>query len=224
MKKSYWTAIGILVACAVVAGIVCGLSSRKKTNAKAIQLPGGVVLEMQLIPSGLWFGKYEVTQAQWESVMGNNPVELVSWDECQEFLEKLNAFPSVKKSGLTFRLPTEEEWEYACRAGATGDYCKLANGTEITKDTLGQVAWFNDNSDDQTHPVGRKQPNAFGLYDRHGNVMEWTSTADGENRVLRGGGWRNSAWICESSLRSRDSPSHRDRYLGFRLCASGRAD
>ncbi len=130
----------------------------------------------------------------------------------------------MKKSGLTFRLPTAEEWEFACRAGATGDYCKLANGTEITKDTLGQVAWFDANSGSETHPVGQKQPNAFGLYDMHGNMWEWTSTAVDELRVDRGGSWCSSAGNCESSFRNGHSPSYRHYDLGFRLCASGKAD
>ena len=154
----------------------------------------------------------------------NNPVENVSWYDCQDFLRKLNALPAVKKSGLLFRLPTEEEWEYACRAGATGKYCLLADGTEMTEDTLGRVAWFKDNADGKTHPVGQKKPNAFGLYDMHGNVWEWTSTADGEFRVDRGGGWFSSARFCESSDRLWNSPSDRGYGLGFRLCASGRAD
>ena len=115
-----------------------------------------LVEDMVEIPDRcLLMGKYEVTQAQWEAVMGenpslfkgaDNPVENISWDDCQKFLKKLNEIPSVKESGLTFRLPTEEEWKYACRAGATGDYCKLADGTETSESTLGQVAWFKDNS------------------------------------------------------------------------------
>lgn len=206
---------------------------RLAANAKTISVSDQVSIGLQSVPSGLWFGKTEVTQAQWEAVMGenpskfknpDNPVEQVSWDDCQEFLEKLNELPSVKKSGLMFRLPTDEEWEFACRAGATGDYCKLANGTEITKDTLGQVAWFDDNSGLETHPVGEKKPNAFGLYDMHGNVWEWTSTAVGVTRVARGGGWDFSARFCGSSLRHWNSPSIRFNNLGFRLCASGKAD
>ena len=179
-------------------------------------------------------GKYEVTQSQWKTVMGdnpshfkgaNNPVENVTWNDCQEFLKKLNSLPEVKVSGLVFRLPTEEEWEYACRAGATGDYCKLADGTEITEDTLSRVAWFDHNADMTTHPVGQKEPNAFGLYDMHGNVFEWTKTADGEFRVSRGGGWDFSAGYCESSYRLWSLPDDRlNSLLGFRLCASGRAD
>ena len=99
-------------------------------------------------------GKFEVTQAQWEAVMGENPsyfkgadhpVENVSWDDCQAFLEKLNAHPAARATGLVFRLPTEEEWETACRAGSTNDFCRLADGTEITEATLGRVAWFDEN-------------------------------------------------------------------------------
>ena len=112
-----------------------------------------IINNMVVIPGkDFKMGKYEVTQAQWEAVMGenpsdfkgpNNPVENVSWEDCKKFLEKLNSMPEVKESGLTFRLPTEEEWEYACRAGSTGDYCKLADGTEITKSTLDEsgVVW-----------------------------------------------------------------------------------
>ena len=217
------------VTCAALA-TSCGSSSSKE---RTVELSDGVAVDIVKTPQGLWFGKTEVTQAQWEAVMGanpsdfkgaDNPVENVSWDDCQEFLLKLNALPSVKASGLTFRLPTAEEWEYACRAGATGDYCLLADGTEITEDTFGQVAWFGDNSDRKTHPVGQKKPNAFGLYDMHGNVWEWTSTAVGEPRVDCGGSWGASASFCKSSDRCWDSPDYRDYFLGFRLCASGRAD
>ena len=174
--------------------------------------------------------QYEVTQALWEAVMGENPsgfkgadhpVEQVSWDDCQKFLEKLNALPEVEASGRIYRLPTAEEWEFACRAGATGDYCKLADGTEITEETLGEVAWFDD---DTTHPVGQKNPNAFGLHDMHGNVWEWTATADGGERAYCGGSWFNTAGDCLSSYQNRCSPSDRANGLGFRLCASGRAD
>ena len=221
-----------------------------------------LVAEMVQIPGQDYrMGKYEVTQAQWEAVMGENPsmfkgsdhpVENVSWDDCQAFLEKLNAHPAARASGLVFRLPTEEEWETACRAGSTNAYCRLADGTEITEATLGRVAWFDENrstrlrwlarflafaerlvdrvhevdwSETVTHkPVGRKEPNAWGLHDLHGNVWEWTETAVGVLRVCRGGCWRSSAGGCESSRRIWFSPSLRDGDLGFRLCASGRAD
>ena len=216
----------------------------KKTPAVApaaetttIALPGGVELAMVRIPGkDYWMGKFQVTQAQWEAVMGKNPseykgaenpVETVSWDDCQEFLKKLNATPAAKASGLVFRLPEADEWEYACRAGATGDYCKLSDGTEITEKTLKQVAWFGDNSD-ATHPVGQKKPNAFGLYDMHGNVNEWMAAADGEDRISCGGAWNGPPSFCVSSHRIRCSPSDWDDLLGelfgFRLCASGRVD
>ena len=221
-----------------------------------------LVADMVQIPGRDYrMGKYEVTQAQWEAVMGetpsyfkgaDHPVENVSWDDCQAFLEKLNAHPAARASGLVFRLPTEEEWETACRAGSTNAYCRLADGTEITEATLGRVAWYNENlstrprwlsrflafaerlvdrvrevdwSETLSHkPVGRKEPNAWGLHDLHGNVWEWTETADGESRVGRGGGWFFSASCCVSSFRGWFSPSGRGNDLGFRLCASGRAD
>ena len=180
-------------------------------------------------------GKTEVTQAQWEAIMGenpsrfrgeNNPLENVSWDDCQAFLKLLNSVPTIQASGLTFRLPKVSEWEYACRAGVTEKYCKLSNGTEILERTLGEVAWFCDNSDEQTHPVGLKQPNAFGLYDMHGNVAEWCQeeyAAHKHRHVSRGGNWALPAKYCEFSSRG-DPLLSRGSTLGFRLCASGCAD
>jgi formylglycine-generating enzyme required for sulfatase activity len=135
----------------------------------------------------------------------------------------LNSMPEVKKSGLTFRLPTEKEWEYACRAGSTGDYCKLADGTEITKGTLGDVAWYENNSGSKTHTVGQKKPNAFGLYDMHGNVWEWCEDlfqAGDSRRVYRGGGWGSSSRYCAAGNRFISYPDNRYDILGFRLAAS----
>ena len=179
--------------------------------------------------SSFKIGKYEVTQAQWQAVMGenpshfkgwNSPVENVSWDDCQVFLKKLNALPAVKESGLVFRMPTAKEWEYACRAGSKGHYCKLADGTEITESTLGDVAWYDDNSNDKTHPVVHKKPNAFGLYDMHGNVWEWCEEHPGNpTRMYRGGSWFGDSRDCAADHWSYNNPDYPNKKLGFRLAA-----
>ncbi len=192
-----------------------------------------IVENMVSIPGkNFKMGKYEVTQKQWRAVMGNNPsdfkgkdhpVECVSWDDCKVFLERLNALPDVKSSGLAFRLPTEKEWEYACLAGSTGGYCKLADGTEITSSNLGEVAWYADNSGWKTHPVGKKKPNAFGLYDMNGNVGEWCEDlyrAGRSYRMYRGGRWSIQLSGCRASDRDYNSPDLRNSKLGFRLAAS----
>ncbi len=215
--------------------IVTSENVQREMNAQR-ECVQSIIRNMVTIPGKSFkIGKYEVTQTQWYAVMGDypshffgddNPVECVSWKDCKKFLEKLNAIPEVKSSGLTFRLPTVAEWEYACRAGSTGDYCRLADGTEITKDTLGKVAWYKDNSEKKTHPVGRKEPNAFGLYDMHGNVLEWCEDLfylHGERDPYHmnwGGSWDSNASWCSAGQRHDDTtgPSC-DRY-GFRLAAS----
>ncbi|MDX2034891.1 MAG: formylglycine-generating enzyme family protein [Blastocatellia bacterium] len=191
--------------------------------------------------SAFSIGKYPVTQAQWKAVMGegNNPsrfqgddlpVERVSWDDVQEFLKKL---------GNGFRLPTAAEWEYAARGGTTTAY---SFGDDALQ--LGEYAWFSDNSQGKTHPVGKKRPNPFGLYDVHGNVWEWCSDwygrdyykecnkqgviidpqgpNSGSSRVARGGGWIILAVLCRSADRGGDSPGRRIGNLGFRLVRVGR--
>ncbi len=185
------------------------------------------------ITQGFWMGKHEVTQAQWQAVMGNNPsnfkgdrnpVEQVSWDDCQNFLGKLNS----RVSGGKFRLPTEAEWEYACRAGTTTAYYF---GNDASR--LGDYAWYDDNSGRKTHLAGQKKPNAWGLYDMHGSVCEWcgdwfgdypsgavtdpTGQSSGSFRVFRGGGWCNDPWGCRSANRCRNSPVIRSGNLGFRV-------
>ena len=177
--------------------------------------------------------KYEVTQGLWMAVMGeptlvfmgaDRPAVIVAVSQCQEFLDKLNAMPEVKESGVTYRLPTADEWEYACRAGSTGDYCKLADGTEITRYTLETVAWYEGDGMRQPHPVGQKKPNAFGLYDMLGNVWEVTSTADGygSERVRCGGSWDCDASDCKAGSRCSDGTIFLSRKrnfncVGFRL-------
>ena len=182
-----------------------------------------------------YIGKYEVTQALWKAVMGNNPsnfkgdnlpVEQVSWYDCQDFLSKLNRI-----TGKTFRLPTEAEWEYAARGGNKSRGYQYS-GSNNTLD----VAWFRDNSGSNTHAVGTKQPNELGIYDMSGNVGEWcqdwhglynsssqvnpTGANSGPYRVFRGGGWFYVAWSCRSSFRYIYEPDDRDTTLGLRLVLS----
>ncbi|MGA2031339.1 MAG: formylglycine-generating enzyme family protein [Thermoguttaceae bacterium] len=187
-----------------------------------------------------YLGKHLVTQEQWQAVTGNNPshfkgpknpVETVSWDDCQQFLEKLNAKAGPLPAGEgEFRLPTEAQWEYACRAGSTTRYCF---GDE--ESGLGEYAWYAANSGDKTHPVGEKKPNAWGLYDMHGNVWEWcqdwydsgyyaksptddpTGAANGSDRVDRGGGWSLVARLCRSAHRYFNGPGGRGINLGLRV-------
>jgi len=154
----------------------------------------------------LHVGKYPVTQAQWKQVMGNNPsyfkgdnlpVELVSWNDCQQFLEKLN-----DKTGKKFRLLTDYEW-LICSG----------NHQEIN----GDIGWYRENSNGATQKVGQKQPNIFGLYDMLGNVWEWTDSKLGTYRVIRGGSWSNEPADCRSAYRGRWDPGRRYGSLGFRL-------
>ncbi len=158
-----------------------------------------------------------VTQGQWQSVMRDNPsyfkgndqlpVECVSWDDVQEFIKKLNKMEGTDK----YRLPTEAEWEYAARAGTTG-----ARYGEID-----EIAWYNENSDGKTHPVGEKAPNAWGLYDMLGNVWEWAQDLYERFsmffRMNRGGSWDNFASFCRAANRGNDNPDNRGNNLGFRL-------
>lgn len=224
----------------------------------------GVQLKMRLIPAGtftmgspegdqdrldnegpqhpvtitkpFYMGVYEVTQEQWAAVMGSNPsyfddnprnpVEWVSWNDCQEFIAMLNTL------GIgTFRLPTEAEWEYACRAGST---TRFPWGDDSGYSRLGEYAWYSTNSNNTTRPVGQKKPNAWGLYDMHGNVWEWCSDwyadsyssyaqtdpqgpATGSYRVGRGGRLDLTRQYCRSADRFSLTPSFAYYFLGFRL-------
>ena len=188
------------------------------------------------ITSPFYLGQYEVTQDQWEIMMrsnpsafegGTNPVEQVSWNDVQEFIRRLNALEGHDR----YRLPTEAEWEYAARAGTSTAY---SFGDDASK--LSDYAWNGDNSDWMTHPVGQKLPNAWGLYDVHGNVYEWVqdwygSYSDspaidpkgpetGSWRVLRGGSWDFYAGDWRSAYRINNEPDSRYFDVGFRLTLS----
>lgn len=183
-------------------------------------------------PFYLW--QYEVTQEQWQAVMGQNPsgfpgdlkrpVEQVSWDNVQEFIRKLN----TKDGVALYRLPTEAEWEYAERAGTTTAY---SFGDD--EGQLPEYAWYEDNSGGTTHPVGQRKANPWGVYDMHGNVWEWVQDwyggytaaaavdpagpSTGSDRVIRGGSWLSDAGNCRSASRDGAEPGDRNRYLGVRL-------
>jgi formylglycine-generating enzyme required for sulfatase activity len=187
----------------------------------------------QVTLSDFSIGKYEVTQAVWKEITGNNPssfgesddcpVENVSWNNVQDFIRELNI-----KTGKKYRLPTEAEWEYAARGGNQSKGYKYS-GSNFAE----QVAWFADNSGGSIHPVGTKQPNELGIYDMSGNVWEWcydwygnysasaqrdpVGASSGSDRVFRGGDWYNSAAGCRVAFRIYYSPSYRGSTLGFRL-------
>ena len=238
------------------------ISLNEGSGTETIMLPDNVPLEMVWIPAdtfqmgrypgeqdsysdeapqhqvtlsqGFWMGKYEVTQAQWEAVMGSNPsyfsganrpVEKVSWNNVQSFITALNSL-----TGETFRLPTEAEWEYACRGGTT---TRFYWGDDPTYTQIGNYAWYGSNSGSQTHDVGAKLPNGFDLYDMSGNVWEWcqdwygaypsgsvtdpTGPASGSYRVRRGGSWYGYGYYCRSAVRVDFNPSYADGGIGFRL-------
>ena len=187
------------------------------------------------ISNAFYMGKYEVTQAQWQQVMGNNPssfrdcggncpVEQVSWIDAQDFINKLNRM----NDGFQYRLPSEAEWEYACRGGTKGNYYEP---------DVGEFGWYFENSGHKTRAVGGKQPNAFGLYDMLGNVTEWCEDWYGENyygsspssdpkgpdsgqhRVERGGTWESLAPYLNCTGRGRNDPATRNPFHGFRVVA-----
>jgi len=200
------------------------------------------------ISKDYYLGVTEVTQGQYEKVIGTNPsyfqkqvtseedrslypVEQVSWADAVEFCKTLSELPEEKKAGRVYRLPTEAEWEYACRAGSKSAY----SFGESSK-SLGDYAWFYENSNGQTHPVGEKKANAWGLYDMQGNVWEWCSDwygqypkgavsdpvgpREGSFRVIRGGSYFSEAANCRSANHNRHDPSDRFHYYGFRVALS----
>ncbi|MBI3987139.1 MAG: formylglycine-generating enzyme family protein [Lentisphaerae bacterium] len=218
----------------------------------------GEVQHRVRLTKGFWLGKYEVTQAQWDRLMTNNPsrfkgtnmpVDQVTWDECQEFLKKLDALIQNSKSKIQngrFRLPTEAEWEYACRAGTTNRYsfgddeekfCEYGNYCDASN-TDNKPWRDNTHRDgyDKTAPAGAFKPNAWGLYDMHGNVQEWcqdywyggydskdatnpTGSSLGSYRIVRGGTWWGYPEYCRSACRWSIYPTYRS-LIGFRVVCS----
>ena len=192
----------------------------------------------QVTLSSYQIGKYEITQWQWREVMGQDPPELkfkgcddcpverVSWDDIQQFLKKLN-----NRTSKNYRLPTEAEWEFAARGGTRSNGYKYSGSNSI-----GNVAWFTDNSNNKTHPIGQKQANELGIFDMTGNVWEWcsdwygtynsaavsnpTGATKGTARVARGGSWNRYAQCCRVADRNYYAPTIRDSDLGFRVILS----
>ena len=204
-------------------------SPRTEVGREGHETPHQVTLT-----KGFFIGIYPVTQAQWKAIMGEGssrfqgdelPVDEVLWSDAVIFCKKLS-----EKEGKTYRLPTEAEWEYACRAGTTTVF-----NTGDGEAALGEAAWYGGNSDAKaTHAVGQKKPNLFGLYDMHGNVWEWchdgfgnysreavtdpVGSADGSRHVLRGGDWRCPPRFCRSAKRFGSSHNFReDVFRGFRV-------
>jgi formylglycine-generating enzyme required for sulfatase activity len=228
-------------------------------KTETIDLGGGVTMEFVLIPAGSFLmgstpfaagdadempehkvmitqpfllGKYEVTQEQWTQLMGNNPshfkgakrpVDTVSWNDCQRFFAKLHG-----KTGRTFSLPTEAQWEYACHAGTTTRW-----NTGDQPESLNDSAWSNQNSGNTTHPVGEKKPNAWGVYDLHGNLGEWcadwygnpypngdatdpSGPPSGQSKVIRGGAWGDDPINVRSAYRNANGPDGAHDGIGFR--------
>lgn len=182
------------------------------------------------IAQDYYVGKYEVTQALWQAVMGNNPsknkgdnlpVEKVTWNECQDFIKELN-----KLTGKNFRLPTALEWFYAARGGNRSHGYKYSGSNKLS-----EVAWYDSNSKNKTHPVGTKMPNELGLYDMSGNVWEWcqdlgkstkksSKSLHGASRILCGGSWSDNAKYCTSLYLDEKPEGFYSIYTGMRLALS----
>jgi formylglycine-generating enzyme required for sulfatase activity len=271
MKKNRFSAL--LIKICVPAALLCFVSwAYPQEDQQEQEITNSIGMKLRLIPAGsfmmgaspgdseadsdekpqhlveitkaFYIGVYEVTQAQWQEVMGTTvrqqrdkankdwpmlgeghryPIYYVNWDDAVEFCRKLS-----EREGVTYRLPTEAEWEYACRAGSTTIYYW---GNSMN----GDYAWYSDNSGDETNEVGRKSPNAWGLYDMAGNVWEWCSDwygesyydssprqdpqgpSSGRGRVLRGGSWNDGAWYMRSFSRDYWIQDVRKHKYGFRI-------
>ncbi len=225
---------------AEVARLLEEAKTRKAEQWHIDQLPTEAPQQRVRLTKPFYLGVCEVTQTEYERVMGSNPskfkddptrpVEMVSWDEVSAFCRKLGKLAQKEAMYDEFRLPTEAEWEYACRAGTATTW--YATDDEAA---LKEHAWFNANAGETAHPVGQKTPNAWGLYDMHGNVVEWcqdwrgggyyatspiedpTGAGGGTSRVHRGGSWINDASYCRASFRYGNDSSLRYDHLGFRV-------
>jgi formylglycine-generating enzyme required for sulfatase activity len=264
MRRNARRVVALLVV--VLGGCLCeAKAGPPPAKDITLDLGGGVKMELVLIPAGEFvmgdaggdfdevplhkvtiakpfcLGKYEVTQEQWQAVMGANParfkgakspVERVSWNDCRAFIDKLNQ--NVGKPGVRFSLPTEAQWEYACRAGTSTRWS--FGDDEASTD---QYAWWDENSGNTTHPVGQKKPNAWGLYDMHGNVWEWCADWYGEDyykqsprndppgpttgssRVLRGGCFRfENPKNFRCAFRYMDYPKRPNDHHGLRVAGT----
>ena len=175
-------------------------------------------MTMIKVDKGYYLAATEVTQTQWQALMGGNPshikggdlpVERVTWNQAAAFCQRLTAREQSAGKlphGYVYALPTEDQWEYACRAGTTGDYAG----------PLEAMAWYDINSGDLTHPVATKQANAWGFYDMHGNVWEWCANTYLQGRAMRGGSWHNVAAYSASGYRRWRDPANRYSTLGLR--------
>lgn len=201
------------------------------------------------ITNPYWLGVREVTQDEYQRVMGGNPsrfqgdlrrpIENVSWNDALDFCRKLSELPGEKVAKRRYRLPTEAQWECACRAGSTGRWCfspqPNAFPAAVEERMLGEYAWLNTNASGATHPVGQKRAGIWGLHDTYGNVMEWcqdwydkgyytnspvddpVGPPNGSIRVIRGGCWSYPVWYCRLAFRSVGAPGLRSHDVGFRV-------
>jgi formylglycine-generating enzyme required for sulfatase activity len=226
------------------------LKEAKATKGPAVhiklyieRLPAEAPKHRVRITQPFYLGMFEVTQAEYERVMGTNPshfkghpqrpVELVSWEDAVEFCRRLSSLEAEQSAGRSYRLPTEAEWEYACRAGTTTTWY---SGDDEAG--LKAVAWYGGGKRASSQPVGQKLPNAWGLYDMHGNVWEWCNdwydktyyanspledppgSPSSDHRVDRGGSWAHGAYYCRSAYRHMDIPGYRSSRVGFRVVKS----
>ena len=242
----------VCVAVVTICGCDQGQPTTPVESTELTESADSIGMEFKLIPAGTFImgegdeahevtltrtfkmGVHEITQAQYEQVMKNNPskfkgadhpVEMVSWDEAVEFCRRLSEVPAGKAAGNVYRLPTEAEWEYACRAGTA---TRFSFGDE--ERNLAEYGWYHANSDSKTHPVGAKQPNAWGLHDLNGNVWEWCSDLIDKDymydppklrdpilNVCRGGAWNGYAHDCRPTSLTLVTPGFSKDFVGFRV-------